>query len=361
MGFDYSYPFHLVQWKIQEKVQRSKKRRELKIKYQGQYLEKRSKNRKTVFLLMTPEHENLGDHAIAQSETDFLKSQGIDYVEITGHELDEMQKYDVLSLMNGCPILMQGGGYLGTLWFHSEEVLREIIEKNPKSGIIALPNTLFYEPGQWGQEEFEKSREIYSRHKDLHLYAREKTSYEAMGKAYRNVKLIPDMVFSMNKCGEPRQRNGCLLSLRHDCEKTRTEEQEALILHQVRELFGDQFRESDMVADVCIPVAQREQALEDKFAEFASAKLVVTDRLHGMVFCAITGTPCIVLDSKSPKVRGCYEWIRELEYIRFVDDVSKIAEEYRNIPEKTFVYDNSHLSHYYQELAEDIHQIFHWR
>lgn len=361
MGFDYLYPFRLVYWKLQDHKRRAQKRRELKIKYQGLYLEKRSKNRKTAFLLMTPAHENLGDHAIALSETEFLKRQGIDYVEITGNELDELQRYDVLSLMNGCPILMQGGGYLGTLWFHSEKVLREIIGKNPRSSIIALPNTLFYEPSPWGQEEFEKSKEIYSRHQNLHLYAREKTSYEAMGKAYQNVKLIPDMVFSMNQCGEPRQRSGCLLSLRHDCERTRTEQQEKIILQQVHGLFGDQVRESDMVADVCIPVSQREQALEEKFTEFASAKLVVTDRLHGMVFCAITGTPCIVLDSKSPKVRGCYDWIRDLEYIRFAEDASQIAEIYRQIPEKTFVYDNSHLTHYYQELADDIHEIFHWR
>lgn len=357
MGYDYLYPVRL----LQEKLALRKKVRDLKIKYRGQYLEKRSKNRKTVFLLMTPEHENLGDHAIALSETEFLKQQGIDYVEITGNQLDEMQRYDILSVMNGAPILMQGGGYLGTLWFHSEEVLREIIEKNPRSTIIALPNTLYYEDSQWGQEEFRKSQELYGAHKNLYLYAREKTSFEIMKKAYKNVKLIPDMVFSLNKCAEPKIRSGCLLSLRHDHERTRTEEQELQIRQQTRQLFGDAVKESDMVADVCIPVSQREEALAAKFSEFASAKLVITDRLHGMVFCAITGTPCIVLNSKSPKVRGCYEWIRELPYIRFVEDAGRIAEEYRSIPDSVFTYDNSHLMPYYQELAEDIMEILHWR
>lgn len=361
MGYDYGYPFRLVKENIQKKLQESRKRRELKIQYRGQYLDLRSKNRKTVFLLMTPEHENLGDHAIALAETQLLRSCGIDYVEITSNALDEMQQYGVLSIMNGCPILMQGGGYLGTLWYHSEEVLREIIEKNPKSSILLLPNTIFYEDTPWGRQAFEESREIYNRHQNLYLYARERTSYEIMRKAYPHVKLMPDMVFSMNQCGKPLPRRGCLLSLRHDQERTRTEEQENRILHQVRELFGDAVRQSDMVKAEWIPVSQRERELEEKFREFAAAKLVVTDRLHGMIFCAITGTPCIVLDSKSPKVRGCYEWIRDLSYIRFVDDVSKITEEYRKIPEETFVYDNSHLNHYYQELMKDIHEVFHWR
>ena len=88
--------------------------------------------------------------------------------------------------------------------------------------------------------------------------------------------------------------------------------------------------------------------------EFAGAKLVITDRLHGMVFCAITGTPCIVVDSKSPKVRGCYEWIKNLDYIRFVDDTAQISEEFQKIPKQEHRYDNSHLMKYYEELAQDI-------
>ena len=73
-----------------------------------------------------------------------------------------------------------------------------------------------------------------------------------------------------------------------------------------------------------------------------------------MIFCAITGTPCIVINSKSPKVRGCYEWIKDLEYIRFADSVSDIAAIYSEIPRKKHVYQNAHMQHYYDELIEVI-------
>jgi pyruvyl transferase EpsI len=116
-----------------------------------------------------------------------------------------------------------------------------------------------------------------------------------------------------------------------------------------------------MVTDYCIPVADRLRELTAKFELFASSELVVTDRLHGMVFCAITGTPCVVLDSKSPKVRGCYEWIRELPYIRFVEDASQVKEAYLSISQKNHCYENTHLLHYYEELAADLADIFHWR
>lgn len=361
MGFDYLYPYWVLRAEIRKRAATRKIKREIKMKFRGEYLEKKSKNRKTVFLLMTPAHENLGDHAIALSETEFLKAHGIDYVEITGFDLEQMQKYNLLSILNGCPILMQGGGYLGTLWFSSELLLREIIARNPKSGIVLFPNTMFYEQTPWGQEELAKSVSCYGKHPNLHIYAREKVSYEAMCGIYSNVRLIPDMVLSLNRCREGQHRSGCLLSLRHDQERLRSEEHEAQILRQATLLFGDRVRESDMVTDYCIPVENRETELNAKFDLFAASELVITDRLHGMILCAITGTPCIVLDSMSPKVRGCYEWIRDLEYIRFVEDPSWIAETYASIPKKTFRYDNSHLLPYYEELAADIQDIFHWR
>ena len=361
MGFDYLYPYWVVREQILKCLDKAKMRRELKRKYLGAFKEKRRQNPKTAFLLMTPAHENLGDHAIALSETEFLKAHGMDYVEITSYDLETLQRYDMMSLMNGCPILMQGGGYLGTFWFQCEEMLRQLIEKNPRSPIVLMPNTIYYEPTPFGQEEFSKSVTCYGKHPNLHIFAREQISYDAMKNVYANVKLIPDMVFSLNRRSAEKTRNGCLLSLRHDQERTRSEEQEAAVRRQVSALFGDRVREADMVTDHCVPVADRERELEARFDLFASSELVVTDRLHGMVFCAITGTPCVVLDSKSPKVRGCYEWIRDLEYIRFVDDPDQIAEAYASIPEKRFCYDNSHLLPYYEELAADIMDIFHWR
>ena len=40
-----------------------------------------------VFLVFTPEHANLGDHAIAYAETKMFNRLGIHFFEITGHQL----------------------------------------------------------------------------------------------------------------------------------------------------------------------------------------------------------------------------------------------------------------------------------
>ena len=58
--------------------------------------------------------------------------------------------------------------------------------------------------------------------------------------------------------------------------------------------------------------------------EFARSSLVVTDRLHGMIYCCVTGIPCVALDSKSKKTSGVYEWIKDLPYIAFAESVSDV-------------------------------------
>ena len=58
----------------------------------------------------------------------------------------------------------------------------------------------------------------------------------------------------------------------------------------------------------------------DKWEEFKHARLVITDRLHGMIFSAITGTPCVALNNSNGKVGFEYEWLKNLPYIGFVDD-----------------------------------------
>ncbi len=343
---DFLYPLRRMHGYLNDAKLQYKKKKELKHRFKDKPY--------TVFLLLTPEHDNLGDHGIAWAEEMFLNENEIQFIEITGRKLCELQKNGMLNLFNGFPILINGGGFLGTLWKESEDLLRNIMQANPKSSIMCLPNTIYYEDSIIGKEEFEKSKKIYNTHKKLYLYARENKSYSIMQRAYKNVKLVPDMVFSLNQCKQNTKRNGCLLCLRSDREKTRTDNQDETIRQQVTELFGDDITITDMIAPYQITPDQREQELEKKFDQFRKAELVITDRLHGMIFAAITGTPCIVIDSKSPKVRGCYEWIKDLDYIRFAENVSRITEEYHKISKCEHTYNNEHLQHYYQELADDI-------
>ena len=314
----------------------------------------RIRNPRAVYLVLTPEHKNLGDHAIAQSEIQLLKELAIPYIEYSEQRLQRLADKNAFGVLNGRVILATGGGNMGTLWYYHEEMVRKIILKNPNSKIFLLPNTIVYEDTEWGKKEFQRSIEIYNTHKYLKLYAREKTSFDLMKQVYNDVSLVPDMVLSMNHCREGTCRDGCIICLRMDKERTRSDAQNQEIEQQMVALFGDKVQRLDMIKDYMIPIKERDRELEWQYDAFRHAELVVTDRLHGMIFAAITGTPCIVLDSKSPKMRGCFEWIKDLEYIRFCDDVTQISTIYQAIPNKEWEYDSTKLLPLFSSLKEDI-------
>lgn len=308
----------------------------------------------TVLFVLSPTHGNLGDHAIALSTTRLLAEINIKYLEITTVQLTRLKQYHKLGVMNGRKIIVNGGGNLGTLWFSVEKLFRSIIQNNPKSTIVCLPNTIVYEQSKWGNRELERSEKIYKRHPSLLLYARERISFEFMKERYPNVKLMPDMVLFMNESKMQKDRKGCLLCLRNDLEKNRTAEQEGKIVSSVRQMFHEQVRYTDMYIGHSVSPENRIKALENQYEEFKKAQLVITDRLHGMIFAAITGTPCIVMDSRSPKVRGCYEWIQHLKYIRFADDAGQIETLYMEMPKSGNQYDSGFLRLYYESLKRDI-------
>ena len=328
-------------------------RKHLLKKYKPMF-KKHKENPNMVFLVYTPTHKNLGDHAIALAEMAILDELGILYTQITQPEIRKLKEFGLLGLFNNTKILINGGGNLGTLWFDVEEDFRSIMIAAPKADILIFPSTLYYEDTVWGRKEFENSKKIYNNHKSLTLYARENNSYEIMKNAYNNVKLIPDMVFYLNKCEKNVARNGAVLCLRNDLERTLRKEDESLIYKQLQQLFGNKITKTDMYAAHNIPAENRKQELTKKFEQFKCAKLVITDRLHCMIFCVITGTPCIVVNSKSPKVKGCYEWVKDFEYIKFADNLSDITNLYNSIPQKEFIYDNSKFIHLYETLKEDI-------
>ena len=340
---DYLYPLRVLHGKIHE----------WRIHFLPLMIE-RMRNPAALYLVLTPEHGNLGDHAIAQSEKEILNSLNLNYIEVTGRMLEEWQRNNCIGVMNGRPILINGGGNLGDLWPEVEKMMQTIVVKNPKSPIIIFPNTIYYEMNSDGIKRLEESKKVYNSHRRLKMYAREMISYKMMSSVYTNVKLMPDMVLRLNKCNTEVARSGCILCLRSDIEKTISKKEEQQLLNQVHTLFGNNVKYLDMICGDFITVENRERALDVQYDLFRHSELVITDRLHGMIFSAITGTPCIVINSKSPKVLGCYEWIKDLEYIRVANDVNDIETEYRKIPKKQYKYNSDVLQHYYDELGDDI-------
>jgi len=70
---------------------------------------------------------------------------------------------------------------------------------------------------------------------------------------------------------------------------------------------------------------QREEIIKTKINELKKYKLVITDALHCMISCAISGTPCIALNNVNGKLEGIYNsWLKDLNYLKYVDSVKGI-------------------------------------
>ncbi len=123
---------------------------------------------------------------------------------------------------------------------------------------------------------------------------------------------------------------------------------------------GIAFGYTDMYSGQKVTKQSREMQVREKMEELASARLVITDRLHGMVFCALAGTPCIAMSSSNHKVRGTYEWISYLPYVRYAKTPEEVE---RYLPELLAMencrYDNAPLRPWFDKLAEVVRKDAH--
>ena len=123
---------------------------------------------------------------------------------------------------------------------------------------------------------------------------------------------------TLDRSGPSQARQGIVLSLRADLERGLDAHSHASLVSTLREL--DTVHERDThLGDVRLSREQADAELHSMWSSYRSARLVVTDRLHGMIFATITGTPCVVLDSGTGKVSQFYgDWLQEVPYVRLV-------------------------------------------
>lgn len=314
---------------------------------------KKRRQQPPTFLLQTPVHSNFGDHAIAYAELRLLSK--CHPIEITDYQLNILLKFPRIfkKIIGDGRILITGGGNLGTLWITIEQNIRKVLALFPENQIIILPQSAYYEDSDYGREELEKAKRIYNACSDLTIMAREQTSYRFLKQHFNNVRVFPDMVLSLSPISFDCERSGLLLMLRNDGERAINDGFD-IALKDALTLTGLAVSKSDMIApEKKIPVTRREELLIEKFRQFASAELVVTDRLHAMIFSVITGTPCAVLPCKSPKIKGIYDWLlSDCEYVCYTETPDDIIPFWNSVKNKKFSYNNAEIAPYFRQLAE---------
>lgn len=328
-------------------------------KYKAKTL-KRPNGKSNFVIIGTPDTANLGDHLITEAEFEFLKKYfpKTNIMEVTGDYIRCAGEYLTNKINKEDILIITGGGFIGSLWMSEEEMIRKTIKMYPQNKIVIFPQTVFFEETEEGQRQFRKTYDIYENHPNLYICAREKKSYvffeENMKNTYKQCLLLPDIAtfYHYNK-KKNKKKNNVLWCMRKDKEMIISEEEKKEILNYL--LYKKQnIIKTDTVIKKQVKSIKRKKELEKKLNQFSEAKLVVTDRLHGMIMAAITGTPCIAFNNKTDKVIGVYKWIENLDYIVCVNDskdIRKYIDKFINNNEE-YIYDNSYLNKYYDKLAK---------
>lgn len=282
------------------------------------------------FVFLAADYGNIGDIAITAAQRRFLVSYAghPHVIEVpiskTRALLRSIRKQSTPSDL----VTVIGGGNMGSLYSDIEALRQLVIRSFPRNRIVCFPQTLDWDDSPESAKAIERIVDVYSRHKDLHVFARESVSRDKLSDLFSahgtvRVGYAPDIVLSTTAAGlgadAATPRDGVLLCMREDRERAITEGQrQALDAALARtglevELTDTHAGGSGLSKDHC------HRLLRDKVDQFRSARLVVTDRLHGMIMSVVAGTPCLVVPNSNHKIQQTYEdWLSDHPLIQLV-------------------------------------------
>lgn len=304
-----------------------------------------------IWIFDSADYANIGDLAISKAEIQFIQEiLPKHHIISIGMKMFPMVRIILFPLVKDKDLIfLNGGGNIGNFYKRGENIRRIIIKKFPNNHIILFPQTIFFSDDENGYLEFRESKQIYSNHKKLLLSARENISHQIFMNNFSNkVILIPDIVFWLNISKTNIKRKGAIICLRNDLESILTQEQKQSIYKQLKLKFQN-IEYTDTVGDNSI------NAVFNKISLFQEKEIIITDRIHGMIFAAISGTPCIALSNYNYKVIGTYNWLKNLEYIKLAESIEDISNHLSTIDfTKTYIYDHQHFKNLFQPLIQYI-------
>lgn len=279
----------------------------------------------TIFLVGVPEYGNLGDQAITRAEVSFIQKifpqKSLELIpEKDWFEYLLCVKQATRKYHNLC--VSQGGGNMGEIYKTQENIRLSAIRNLKDARIIVFPQTIDYAPDG---KRVKRARKIYEKHKNLTIVTREKASAEKMRHCFPNCKtfMTPDIVLSYNPSIEMLERKGVLFVERTDIEKN---DESKKMMRKVEQTLIDKGYSIEY-ADTYIPEFQKsyeeqEKYLLDIWTKMRKSELIVTDRLHGVIFSIITQTPCVALNNATGKVKNFYlTWLQEENVVLVEKDI----------------------------------------
>lgn len=267
------------------------------------------------FLIGTPIHKNLGDHLITLAELQLLEgiAPNEKLIEIPS-EVFVLYKKNIRKIVKeNSRIYVNGGGWMGNLWPNEERLLQDIVRTFSNNKIIIFPQTVFYDTNKSHYTDLiKRANNIFNNCKDIKLFVRDLQSLNFIKTHFNiNVELVPDIALLYRfKINFKSKKNVIGLCLRDDRERLNNTSKIKFLLSDL-DKYNAKFLNISTLSDDMVFSFEREAKCIEKLIQFSECSLIVTDRLHGMIYSYLAKTPCIVLENKTGKVSGVYlQWLK---------------------------------------------------
>ena len=287
------------------------------------------KEEKKIFVFLAGFYQNLGDMAITYAQKQFLQDLYPDAKIILVPSVETYTSIKTIKrfVTSNDIITTIDGGNMDDMYPSLENARAFVVKSFPNNKIISFPQTVSFRDTKQGRKLLNHSRKIYTKHKDLTICVREEYSLKRVKQYFPKVNIVycPDIVLYLNESEPKMERTNILCCLRKDKEQNISSQAREDIIKSVMDGYENVLCKDTVDVDLAdCQVDTYEKTLKEFWAMLRTCKLVVTDRLHCMVFCAITETPCIVMDNTNKKISGvCKQWLSEADWIKMLEGYDK--------------------------------------
>lgn len=281
---------------------------------------------KHIYIFLAADYGNLGDIAITYAQHKILENYFTDYeiIEVPVSSslakikgvCKNIKEYDILTFV--------GGGNMGDMYESLEAIRQLVTVLCPKNKIISFPQSVNFSNTINGWI-YRISAMVAYRSKNITLLARDEHSYAFMCSNFKaRCYIAPDIVLTLKQWIPAHRRNEkVLLCFRNDIERFVSDEFISLLKAILKEKDIAVETIDTHIGDNNICNDNKNLKLFEFLYTISSSKMLITDRLHGMIFAYITGTPAIVLPNSTGKIYDCFKWINNCNFIYYIDKVDE--------------------------------------
>lgn len=329
-------------------------------------LERLDKKQNYVFFVGIPVCENLGDLAMMVCIRKWIEKN------FAGYGLFEMKTYPTYDkkvrqklkeLVKEDDIFVTQSGAVYGDRHQDHGMHRYLLKEFPKNRILFMPGTAEFA----ASDELSKTANLFNTHKKALLLARDQVSFKMLSAKLdkERIRLFPDIVTCMiGRVDEPKgnNREGVLVCKRIDGEKVLTDKNMDGFIDNIRTEVN-KVSMTDMMFEQSYEyvMLHATETISAKLRLFASYQVLVTDRLHGMIYALISNTPVVVLPTYNHKVREAAKWFKEYypESVFFCETLEEAEDRTKELLQNKPVIQNKSIfkEKYYDGLKAEFDSI----